>query len=157
MAQHPRCFCLSILGYFTELFQILQGWSIHLGTDRNHENPHLLLGRSVYDIWNSHGGEDVHVDLLRCDAMRICRWVPTFRKSILPPSWRLNMEAVCSFEMLLSAYKTTRCHNPYQHEWPAGHEKSEPTTSRLQVWRVSVTSVCWMDKTLNLICLWNIL
>jgi hypothetical protein len=38
--------------------------------------------------------------------------IPTFRRHILPPASAPRMEAVYSFETLVSTYKSTQCHNP---------------------------------------------
>jgi hypothetical protein len=38
------------------------------------------------EIWGSHGGKDVDVVLLGCNAVWTCRQIPTFRRNILPPS-----------------------------------------------------------------------
>jgi hypothetical protein len=42
------------------------------------------------EIWGSHGGEDVDVGLLGCNAVWTCRYIPTFRRDILSLSspWR---------------------------------------------------------------------
>jgi hypothetical protein len=40
--------------------------------------PWLTL--HMQNIWGSHGGEDVDCGPLDCDALRSCRWLPTFRR-----------------------------------------------------------------------------
>jgi hypothetical protein len=54
-------------------------------------------------------------DLLGSDAVWTCRWVPTFRRNTMPQSSALKMEAVCSSETLVPTYKSTRRHNPENH------------------------------------------
>jgi hypothetical protein len=102
----------------------------------------------------------VKVSMLVCWVVTPCgigRWVPTFRKNKLSPSSRLNMEAVCASETLVSTYKSTWRHNPGDEQGrPVNQEKFEQTTSRMQVWRVSVTSTCWVNKILNLLFLHNV-
>jgi hypothetical protein len=44
-----------------------------------------------------------------------CKWVPKFRKNILPPSSTLKTEAICSSEKLVSTYQTTGCHDLQDH------------------------------------------
>jgi hypothetical protein len=57
-----------------------------------------ILG--FYEMWGSSGGEDVHGGVLCCDAL----WTSD-----------LKTEAVCSCEMLVRTYKSTRRHNPEDH------------------------------------------
>jgi hypothetical protein len=35
---------------------------------------------------SSHGGEDIDCDLLGCDAVWTCRYIPTFRRIVYPLS-----------------------------------------------------------------------
>jgi hypothetical protein len=51
--------------------------------------------KMLFDIWGSHGGEDVDGGLLGCDAIWTCAWVPTFRRNIAS----------------IFTYKSTRLHN----------------------------------------------
>jgi hypothetical protein len=53
----------------------------------------------------------VHGRLLGCSAVYPCRRVATFRRNMLPPPAGLTTEAVCFFETLVCACKSTRCHN----------------------------------------------
>jgi hypothetical protein len=54
-------------------------------------NEIISMKLSLYEISGSHGGEDVDVGLLGCDAVWNCRWIPTFRKNIVIPSSVLKM------------------------------------------------------------------
>jgi hypothetical protein len=60
----------------------------------------IMNGKLGCKIWTPHDGEDVYVRTLNYKAV-----------------W-LNMEAVCSSEKLVSAYKTTRSHNPEEKHGP---------------------------------------
>jgi hypothetical protein len=69
--------------------------------------PYGLAGRyqrfgateqQVCEIWGSHGGEDLDVVILGCDAVF--------------PSSGLKMDTVCSSETLVSTYDSTRCYSP---------------------------------------------
>jgi hypothetical protein len=47
--------------------------------------------QKLYKIWGSHGGEDVDVGLLGCNAVWNCKKILTFRRNTLPPSSALKM------------------------------------------------------------------
>jgi hypothetical protein len=57
----------------------------------------------LYEIWGSHGSEDVDVGLLVCNVVWTCRLIPAFRRNILPPS---------PLPKMVSTYKSTRRYNP---------------------------------------------
>jgi hypothetical protein len=82
------------------------------------------------EIWGSHGGEDVGVGLLNCDAIWACR----FSRDILPPSSPPNLEAVRSSETLLPAYESTWCCIAEGRPWRNGvlSDKLLSRTSGLQ-------------------------
>jgi hypothetical protein len=61
---------------------------------------------STDDIFGSRGSEGTDVGLLGCNQ------IPKFRRNILLPSSGLKMEAVCSSEILVSTYESTRRYNP---------------------------------------------
>jgi hypothetical protein len=65
-----------------------------------------------HEIRDSHGGKDVDVGLPGCSTEWHCRYKPTFRINILPPSSVPKMEAVCSSETSVSTYKSKRRYNP---------------------------------------------
>jgi hypothetical protein len=43
---------------------------------------------SPYEIWGFKVGENVNCAVLGCDTVQTCRWLPTFRRNLLPPSLR---------------------------------------------------------------------
>jgi hypothetical protein len=55
--------------------------------------------------------------LLGCDTVQFCKWILTFRRNMLPPCTgsTLKIETECSFETFITTYKTTRRHNPDDH------------------------------------------
>jgi hypothetical protein len=69
---------------------------MHLALNRKVSNKkrqhfkNMLVGLS--EILGSHGGEDVDVSLLGCDAVWTCIKMPTFRRNILSPSSVLKTE-----------------------------------------------------------------
>jgi hypothetical protein len=52
-------------------------------------------------VWGSHGGEIVCLDLLGCNAMWTCTYIPMFRRNI-PPPFSGHMEAVLFSETFVS-------------------------------------------------------
>jgi hypothetical protein len=69
-------------------FEIFSCWAEHV---------YLIILKAYNVIWGFHSSYNLDCDLLSYKAVWFCRWLPTFQRNLLPPSYPT-----------ISSYKTTQ-------------------------------------------------
>jgi hypothetical protein len=102
----------------------------------------------------------IHADgLLRCDA--VLTVVPTFRKTILPPSSEvnkivmtssgLNMDTLCFSKSIVSVYKSTRRYNSKGASWnpwePQSHTRASMFQKRFRFYQIVHANMFTCNRT----------